>query len=246
MPFTFFLSHPFFIVFLLPLMLWKQLIKSKKGRKLGKGRNSVTTASSGLNTELLIKSLPCSGTKHSASHFFVAKWLSHWYRSTVLLAPCWYIMVISLLKVNCPWIKKKNCKVMDVNWLCRKNCLFFFPPVHVDCDWCNDSLPFFCCTISLKRNTSAGTVFTKASTLIFTPPQYSGLCRSNWPYQLLKCFTVAQPSNMPAATFLQSSGVRWGTFPVPLTHQRYLVWQMEGNKGLALSSRWWQRSGRLP
>lgn len=63
----------------------------------------------------------------SASHFFVAKWLSHWYRSTVLLAPCWYIMVISLLKVNCPWIEKKNCKVMDVNWLCRKNCLFFSP-----------------------------------------------------------------------------------------------------------------------
>lgn len=57
----------FFIVFLLPLMLTKQLIKSKKGRQLEKGRNSVTTASSGLNTDfrLLIKSLPCSGTKHS-------------------------------------------------------------------------------------------------------------------------------------------------------------------------------------
>ncbi len=49
----------------------------------------------------------------------------------------------------------------------------------------------------------------KPSPLIL--PKSSELYRSNWPYQPLMCFTVAQPSNVLVATFLRGSG--WGEVP---------------------------------
>lgn len=151
------------------------------------------------------------------------------YWSTELWAPRWYIMVILWPKANCPWIERgKNCKAMDVSWLCRK-IASSFPSAHVGCGWCNSSsLSFFSC-VSLKSNAAFSYPASPQTPLPHL--QYSGFYRSNWPYQLLKCFTVAQPLRHAGCHIPPELRLNGRTTPASQIVQRQLVWQMEeGNK----------------
>lgn len=145
------------------------------------------------------------------------------YRSTELWALRWYIVVI-LLPLNWKGEKLQS----DESCLCRKIASFFPRPTLILTDAILLLCPFFSC-VSLKSN--ATFFYTPSPQTPLSHLQYSVLYRSNWPYQLLKCFTVAQPlrhAGCHIPTELRLSG---RTSPTSQIVQPQLVWQMEeGNK----------------